>query len=312
MKYKYLFGPVPSRRLGISLGVDLIPYKTCDLDCLYCESGATTDHTVKRAEYYPLSEIKEELRHYLSGSPKLDYITFSGAGEPTLYSRMGELITFIKQEFPAYQIALITNTTLFHDPEVRKEVEEVDLIVPSFDAADQKTFEKINRPVKELKIEEILGGFLTFTETFKGKIWAEIFIVQGVNDKLEVLENLKEWMDKFNPEKIQINSLDRPGTVEGLEKADMDTLLRVKTVMGEKAEIVVRRETRLEMDAFDGNVEDTITKTLRIRPMTIKDLSSATGLHELEIGKYLGILEEEEKITVKITGGHLFYTLKYK
>ena len=152
----YLFGPVPSRRLGISLGLDLVPHKTCSLNCIYCESGKTTNLTIERKEYIPTAVLISELTTFLKTKPKLDYITFSGAGEPTLHSDIGTIVTFIKKNYPDYQLALITNGTLFYLSKLRREVKPVDLILPSLDAVSEKTFKRINRSHRELAIKKII------------------------------------------------------------------------------------------------------------------------------------------------------------
>ena len=158
MKYKNLFGPVPSRRLGISLGVDLVPHKVCTFNCIYCEVGKTTKLTLERDEYIPFEDIKKELDDYLSRDPKLDFITFSGNGEPTLNSRIGDVIRYIKRDYPKYKLALITNGTLLYDPGVRKEVMDVDVLLPSLDAVSDIPYKKINRPVHGLNIDKITQG----------------------------------------------------------------------------------------------------------------------------------------------------------
>ena len=144
--YKYIFGPVPSRRLGISLGVDIIPHKTCSLNCVYCECGRTTNLTTKRGEYTPVELIWEELKDFLSGNPKLDFITFSGSGEPTLHTGIGEIVDFIKADYPQYKLALLTNSTLFSQGNVIEQVIDMDVIIASLDVATEKNFIRINRP----------------------------------------------------------------------------------------------------------------------------------------------------------------------
>lgn len=306
-EYKYLFGPVPSRRLGISLGVDTIPSKTCPFDCVYCESGPTTDFTMERKDYYPVSEIIAELERYLSSKPRLDYITFSGAGEPSLYSGIGEIVSFVKKYYPEYKIALITNSALFTNISFWDEVLNIDLVVPSIDAADEMTFHKINRPIEGLKIEEILEGLYQFSKIYKGKIWIEVFIIRGINDSILVLKNIKNWIDKIKPEKIQINSLDRPGSEDWVKKADFNTLVMVREFFGEKAEIVTRRENRADMTALDMDVQGMILKAIGIRPMTLTDLLKMTRLNTIELNRNLCILESEKKIAAVFSGEELFY-----
>ncbi len=308
MSYKRLFGPVLSRRMGISLGVDVVPAKKCPLDCIYCESGKTTELTTERKLFYPPEEIIAELKTYLSTNPTLDYITFSGAGEPTLYLGLGKILVFLKSEFPQYKTALITNSLLLSDVTLREELLSLNLIVPSIDAADEETFIKINRPVETINLADSLNGLILFCNKFTGKIWIEIFIIPGINDSIESISRIKEWTDKINGEKIQINSLDRPGTESNLKKADFDTLFKVKEFFGAKAEIVVRKETRASLQILDNNnLELLILNTISIRPMTVVDILSLTNLNTSELNKLLSILVDENKIKPTLVGDSIFY-----
>jgi len=176
-----IFGPVPSRRLGFSLGVDTIPFKTCSLDCIYCQLGRTTNKTIERKEYIAGEDILREIEEILKQKKKIDYITFSGSGEPTLNSRMEEMITQIKR-LTSIPIAILTNGTLLYQPRMREELMEADLVIPSLDAVSEKVFEKVNRPCHSLKINEVIEGIETFSQEFRGKIWLEIMLVKGVND----------------------------------------------------------------------------------------------------------------------------------
>ena len=180
--YQYLFGPVPSRRLGISLGIDLVPMKTCSLNCIYCECGSTTNLTLARREYVPLAEVKAEFLHYMSNHPKPDYITFSGSGEPTLNSFIGEAIHFIGSHETGIPVAVLTNGTLLFDSQVRDELKPASVVMPSLDAATDKVFVKINRPHPRLPVERMIDGLVQFRKEFQGQIWLEIFIVPGIND----------------------------------------------------------------------------------------------------------------------------------
>ena len=158
--FKHLFGPVPSRRLGMSLGVDLIPHKICSLNCVYCECGPTTKLTVERGQYVPVEEVLQELTDFFERHPDPEYITFSGAGEPTLHSEIGEVIGFIKELRPGVPVAVLTNGTLLSDPRLRAELMEADLVMPSLDAATEKTFRRINRPSRQTSLEQYVEGLV--------------------------------------------------------------------------------------------------------------------------------------------------------
>jgi len=182
--YKYIFGPVPSRRLGMSLGIDLVPKKVCSLDCVYCEVGKTTQLTLERKEYLKAGKIKEELTHYFNNNPDPDFLTFSGSGEPTLNISIGDILQFVKQIRPHIPVAVLTNGTLLFDQTVRNALKEADVVLPSLDAATEDAFRKINRPPDSLKIDSYIQGLIDFRKEYKGKIWLEIFILPGYNDSV--------------------------------------------------------------------------------------------------------------------------------
>lgn len=295
-KYQYLFGPVPSRRLGISLGVDLVPHKTCSLNCIYCECGKTTNLTMERKEYVPTKKVISELNQFLSTNPKLDYITFSGAGEPTLHSGIGSIVSFLKETFPFYKIALLTNGTLFHQQNLIDEVKSVDLLLPSLDAASNLSFRKINRPVKDLNIESIIEGLSELRAQFTGQIWLEIFIVSGLNDSEDEIDQLKKAIGRIKPDKIQLNTLDRPGTVDWIKPVSKEILEHIASKLDWQTEIIANFQTREQIASYNNNIEDTILQTVRRRPCTVEDLSSVLGLHQNEVNKYINAMLQSKKI----------------
>jgi len=309
--YKYLFGPVPSRRLGMSLGVDLVPRKVCSLDCVYCEVGKTTKLTLERKEYIPFDRVAKELTHYFENNQDPDYITFSGSGEPTLNSRIGDLLRFIKQEKPEIPIAVLTNGTLLFDPKLRDELQLADVVLPSLDAATNTVFNKINRPVSGFGIDKYLQGLIEFGKEFSGKIWLEIFILPEYNMKQLELEKLKGAILKIKPDSIQLNTLDRPGTVADLHSASGEELEEIVRVWNlENIEIISPAVQRKNLSAYRSDAEATILETISRRPCTIEDLMGILGLHINEINKYLDVLEEENKITAIRQQRGIFYQAK--
>jgi wyosine [tRNA(Phe)-imidazoG37] synthetase (radical SAM superfamily) len=308
--YKHLFGPVPSRRLGISLGVDLVPHKVCTLNCIYCECGSTTRLTLERDEYVPFDELLEELEDYFAKNPDPDFITFSGAGEPTLHSRIGEVLSFIKKLKPSIRVALISNGTLFSDPEVRRELTEVDVVLPSLDAATERAFRKINRPRKDLKLDEYVSGLVEFKKEFKGEFWLEVLILPGYNDDPENIQALKKAIHAIAPDRIQLNTLDRPGVIDGLRPATREELEAIVHEWDmEHVEIVVPVAEREESKAFRTDVEAAILETISRRPCTIEDIHQILGIHINEINKYLGTLEESGQIETNRQERGVFYQL---
>ena len=310
MKYKYLFGPVPSRRLGISLGVDLVPHKTCSLNCIYCECGKTTNLTIERKEYIPIDEILDELNLFLKNNQSLDYITFSGAGEPTLYSKLGEIAEFLKNNYPGYKTALLTNSSLLYDKKVQDEIKNIDLIIPSLDSVFDKSFKDINRPHNNLKIKKVINGLINFSQNYKGKIWIEIFIIPGINDSEKELTLFKETLKRINPDKIQLNSIDRPGTERWTRKATYDDLNRVKNLLYPlQVDIISNFDSNIKNQFEKANIENRILSILERRPCTADDLEKISGFNKIEINKFLKLLLDNNQITVSNQKRGEFYLI---
>ncbi|MBN1786418.1 MAG: radical SAM protein [Candidatus Methanofastidiosa archaeon] len=308
MSYKYLFGPVPSRRLGTSLGIDIIPYKTCTLNCVYCECGNTTELTVERKEYTPTGKVIAELDDLLSKGPHIDYLTFSGSGEPTLHKGLGKMVSFLKDRYPNYKIALLTNGTLFYDPKVRIEVIGCDVILPSLDAGTKECLEGINRPHPNITIQRLVEGLKELRKEFKGEIWLEVLIVPGMNDGKAELEAINKHISEIRPDKVQINSLDRPATEIWVEPVDQDALERIADYLG--GEIIGRPSSIREADSFDESVLERIISTIRRRPCTTEDLTKILNVHVNEVNKYLNYLEDSGKIESERRERGIFFKMK--
>ncbi len=309
---KYIFGPVPSRRLGLSLGLDVIPFKYCSLDCIYCECGKTTNKTVERKPYVKTEDVLSELNKFLTKNIKFNYITFSGSGEPTLNSEIGNMITEIKKIIPAdKKIAILTNGTLFYKKEVRTELLKADLVVPSLDAASQKTFYKINRAPIELKIKKIIKGLIKFRKEFKGKIWLEIFFLKNINDTDKDISLLINASKKISPDKIQLNTIDRPPAeqwAQGLNRDEMNSIL--KKFLTKKLPVEVIKRFNTEKYGTTMNIDEAkelIMALISRRPETLHGISAALNLHINNVNKILSILDEEKKIALVNIKGKVFY-----
>jgi wyosine [tRNA(Phe)-imidazoG37] synthetase (radical SAM superfamily) len=303
----HIFGPVPSRRLGISLGVDIIPFKTCTYNCIYCECGKTNYLTVERAGFVSPEIVLKEVEAALSAHTHLDYITFSGSGEPTLNQDIGKIIRGIK-EISDVPLAVLTNGSLLYRADVRQELSPADVVLPSLDAASAEVFTRINQPHRALDIRQIIEGLVDFRRLFSREIWLEVLIVEGVNDGDEELDRLHRSLIKINPDKVQLNSLDRPPAYENVKPVGIETLERIVQKWPDlPVEIIKRIKKREEIAAFNQNLENCILNTIIRRPLTIDDLVVLTGKNRLELFKYIDVLEKEKKIHPKIVGKQIFF-----
>jgi len=310
MAYKYLFGPVPSRRLGMSLGVDLVPKKVCSLNCVYCEVGRTTKLTIERKEYILYDKVVEELDDYFRHNPDPDYITFSGSGEPTLNIRIGDVLDFIKEKKPGIPVAVLTNGTLFSDRQVRSELLKADVVLPSLDAATESSFRKINKPVASLQVEEYIEGLIDFRKEYPGKIWLEVLIIPGYNDSKEDLTALKKAFKKIKPDSIQLNTLDRPGVIPGIRAATRTELQEIVDFWKlDNVQIIASAPQRKKILSYRNDTESAILGTIARRPCTLNDLVNILGIHISEVNKYLDVLEHENKISRNTEDRGVFYSI---
>ncbi len=300
-----IFGPVASRRLGFSLGVDTIPFKTCSLDCIYCQLGRTTNKTIQRKEYIAADDILREIEEVLQEGKRIDYITFSGSGEPTLNSEIRGMISRIK-ELTSIPLAILTNGTLLYQPRIREDLMEADLVIPSLDTVTQEIFKMVNRPHPSLKIEKVITGIDTFSQEFNGKVWLEIMVVKGINDSLEEIEKAAQVIKEMNLEKIQLNTVIRPPAEEFARPLTAEDLKNMKTVLGKKCEIIVKFK-RPTQKVYKRDVEKLILSMVKRRPVTLVDISHSLGLHRNEIIKYVETLEKKHQIKTKVHSGERYY-----
>ncbi|MEW6374322.1 MAG: radical SAM protein [Thermodesulfobacteriota bacterium] len=306
VEQKYIFGPVPSRRLGRSLGVDIVPYKTCTFDCIYCDLGRTTHKSVSRQSYVPPEEIQGELELYLSVlDKKPDYITLSGSGEPTLNTSIGEIVQRIK-EITSIPIAILTNSSLFSLDEVRRDLSEADVVLPSLDAVTPAFFEYINRPHTSLRIEGIISGLIQFRKQYRGQIWLEILFCRGVNDGKEEIEKLKEVIERIEPDRIQLNTPVRPPAEDFAFPLTLGQLEEIRERLGDKAEII--SEFAAPLGEEFNSVKDTeILNLIKRRPCTTEDISKALGLRMDEVVKHLDHLTKTGTIRYRMYEHRCYY-----
>jgi wyosine [tRNA(Phe)-imidazoG37] synthetase (radical SAM superfamily) len=306
MTKRYVFGPVASRRLGVSLGVDLVTRKSCSLNCIYCEAGETTQLTSERREYVPVAEVIAQLDEVLKAGPQLDFITFSGAGEPTLNSGIGQVTAFLKKKYPQYTICLLTNAVAFNDPDLLDEIVGIDLVVPSLDASSEEEFHAINRPAPGVTFAGLLAGLEHFCRTTRAKVYLELFIVPGVNDSDAAIARFAAIIRKLKVDKVQLNTLDRPGCVDWVKPstaantrrfiAALEPIVPVEAVGPFKY-----KSAALRGELPEGGVDARILDLASRRPVTVDDLAVALGAEQKVIAVRLaelvhrGLLESERQ-----------------
>jgi wyosine [tRNA(Phe)-imidazoG37] synthetase (radical SAM superfamily) len=302
---KMVYGPVPSRRLGISLGVDIVSFKTCSYDCIYCQLGRTVDKTLIRKEYVPLEAVLDETARRLAEDSRPDYITLSGSGEPTLYSRLGELITGLKR-LTRTPIAVLTNGSLLWNPDVRLGLLECDVVIPSLDAGSDDVFQRVNRPHPDLDFAQVLSGMASFRLEFGGQIWLEVFLLRRFTADLVQVERLARLAEILEPDRIQLNTVLRPPAEKCALAVDSATMHSLAAIFGGKAE-VISDSPASEHNSTGEASESAITGLLRRRPCTIQDVSRGLGIPAAEAAKRLEILERDGVIVIRRRAGKLFY-----
>jgi wyosine [tRNA(Phe)-imidazoG37] synthetase (radical SAM superfamily) len=305
-RLKYVFGPVPSRRLGRSLGIDLVPYKTCSFDCIYCDLGRTTCKTISRQSYVSPKEAQEELELCLSVlEKKPDYITLSGSGEPTLNIRIREIILRIK-EITSTPVAVLTNSSLLSLDEVKRNLSEADVVLPSLDAITPALFEYMNRPHASLSVEGIISGLIQFRKQYRGQIWLEILFCRGVNDGEEEIEEFKGVIEKMKPDRVQLNTTVRPPAEDFVFPLDWAQLEEIRERLGEKAEII--SEFAAPLGEEWNSVKDTeILNLIKRRPCTTEDISKALGLRIDQVLKHLDRIIKTGTIRCRMYDHRCYY-----
>jgi len=307
---KYVYGPVPSRRLGNSLGIDRIPSKTCNYQCIYCQLGKTTNFTNERKDFYPKKEIIKEMEESINlNKNKFDYITFVGSGEPTLCKSLGELILKAKK-LSKKPICIITNGSLFYREDVREELMFSDVVLPTLDAGDEKLFIKINRPHPSIKFEKMIQGYIDFRKEFSGKFWIEIMLMKGINDSKEELLKIKNKLDLIKPDRIDVNVPIRPPAESWVQIPDKNIISTLNDVFGEYNNI--NFPERGKFSVFSSNFEMELKKLLERHPMRqeqIFETFSSKKFNEQDILLQLNTLASQNKIKKVIYNNQPFWKL---
>ena len=287
---KYVFGPVPSRRLGRSLGIDPLPLKTCNWNCVYCQLGRTKPLTNERREYFPRQEILDEVKASISAHKpdEIDWVTFIGSGEPTLHSGLGWLIRQVKA-FTELPVAVITNGALFYQPEVRQEVAAADAVLPTLDACTPGRYIQINRPHPDITFDRMLNGLISFRQGYRGKLWVEVMLVRGLNDSEQGLHDLAACLCSIQPDEIHINLPTRPPAETWVLPPDEDSLLRARRILGNIARVVQPASGTFDLSGFD-NLADAVISIITRHPMREDELIQA--LEHWSPGEIDSVLQE--------------------
>jgi wyosine [tRNA(Phe)-imidazoG37] synthetase (radical SAM superfamily) len=271
-KYKYLFGPVPSRRLGRSLGIDVTPDKSCSFDCLFCQCGQTENHAAERAEFVPFEDVCAEIDRWLAEGGDADYITFAGSGEPTLYSQLGELIDFIKEKTET-PVIVLSNGTLLHRPDVREETTKADIVKISLSAWDEASFQKINRPSPGLSFETLVEGERCFRKQFGGQLWLEVFILEGINAERGPVQKIASIANSILPDKIHLNTAVRPAADAAALPVSAETLASFCSLFEPTAEVIASFGSAKPATETDVDLAALIHR----HPATSAQLAAMTG-----------------------------------
>lgn len=316
-KQTCIFGPIPSRRLGISLGIDLVPYKTCTMDCIYCECGKTTNQTTERKEYFPTDLALKQIDEALDRHPHIDFFTFSGTGEPLLHSGIGTIIAHIKKKYPDIKVCLLTKGVPLMDPEVRRECAAIDLIVPSLDGSNEEEFQKMNRPAKGLTIRTVADAVIEFRKISRAQMWLEIFIAEGVNDSVESAKRFLQYVREIRPDKVQLNTLDRPGTEHNVGIPAPAVMAEIASIVGESGIPVeciggraAKRGESQELSTEEYN--DRIIATCASRPCTAEDLAESLGFQKPNLEAHLRRMEKAGFITSEEGPRGIYYRAEKK
>ncbi len=304
---KSIFGPVPSRRFGRSLGIDVIPQKTCSFDCIYCESGPTTSLSVATQNFVDCAEVLEELRAFCRLNPHgADVFTFSSGGEPTLYEPMGELIAAVKKAYPQTPLIVLTNGSLLWKPEVRRGLLKADRVVPSLDAVTESVFRKVNRPHPLLEPGMIIEGIRAFRKEYKGQLHIEALLVQGVNDSPEELRAIAGAISSIMPDKVELNTVARPPAHAGTKGLNDERMARAAAFFSSLDVEIIGTFKSCEQNSSEEDIAQRIMDTVARRPCTLEELAASLGVPPERVLLESNRLQKQGRLTRRTFGGKSF------
>lgn len=303
--YYYLFGPVPSRRLGRSLGIDVTPLKTCSFDCVFCQCGCTDRLTTERDEFVPFEDVCDEIDRWLAEDGEADVITFAGSGEPTLYSRLGELITHIKGK-TAIPVIVLSNGSQLYRIAVRDQLQQADIVKMTLSTWDDPSFQKIHRPATGLTFEQLLSGERELRREFSGELWVEVFLMEGLNAEPEQVRKIAKAIEQIQPDKIHLNTAVRPPAEVGVQPVSEEKLRSLCRCFSPPAEVIASFEPEARARAADINAEE-LAALIRRHPATDAQLAAIAGVSTEQIEAALAPLLASGTLRTEIRDGEVYY-----
>lgn len=301
---KYLFGPVPSRRFGRSLGIDMVPFKTCSFNCLFCEVGKTTCHTLKRAEYVPVADVIMEFDNWLESGGYADVVTVAGSGEPTLHLHFGDVIDAVR-DHSNIKTVLLTNSSLLHIEDVRNQAARTDIVKVSLSAWDQESFQKINNPHKSLLFSDIVNGIKAFREIYMGEMRLEVLVLAELNSNPDDMVKIAEIAESFDPDSIELNTVVRPPAFSSVSQVSATQLLSLAPLFSPVARVIAGFDKSKIPAISIGS--DEIVAMLARRPCTEKDIAGAFSISKLQVNELIGDLCESGRIRTKVQNNEIYY-----
>jgi len=306
--YNYLYGPVPSRRLGRSLGVDLVPFKTCTYDCVYCQLGRTTNKTLERKAYVPSEAILVEVKRKLAepGQPP-DYISLAGSGEPTLNAEIGKIIRGIK-DLTKIPVTVLTNGSLLWKEEVQEELLAADIVIPSLDAGDEYLFQYVNRPHEGISFDTMVEGLATFTKRFPGEVWLEVLLLAGVTGLAAETKKIAAIANPLGVARIQLNTATRPPAEEFAFALSSAQLQELKDLFHGQVDVISETLPKVKDEAAPGQASDAdILALLDRRPCTVEGIAAGLALRPNDLLKRLLVLRQRGALKAVRNNNTLFY-----
>lgn len=306
-EYRFLFGPVRSRRLGLSLGIDLLPGKVCSWDCPYCQVGATSLKTLERREYVPTADVLAEFDAWQSRGGRADCVTLAGSGEPTLHTRFGEVLTGVARRCNLRRV-LLSNGTLFSLPEVRAAATAADVVKGTLSAWDEPSFRAMHRPHASLSFDAFYEGLRAMRRDFRGEYWIEVFVVPGINDAAAQMERIADLVRRIGPDRVHLNTAVRPPAEASLHALPVTAMEQLAQLFSPAAEIATSGRTAAATGAADSlEIDARLCALAERHPASAEDMASSLGLAPSLVAATLERLVEEGRLTVRARGATTFY-----